>query len=99
MVLQESRPGPALPSDPIDDTSPEARAMMIEAYRRMTPEQKLQRVADLNRAVERMALARIRRQYGPDLDEREERLRLAALRIDRETMIRAFGWDPEIEGL
>lgn len=83
---------------PIDDTSPEARAVMIEAYRRMSPAEKLQRVADLNRAVEQMALARIRRQYGPDLDEREERLRLASLRLDRETMIRAFGWDPDVEG-
>jgi len=72
--------------------------MMIEAYRRMTPAEKLQRVVDLNRAVEAFALARIREQYGPDLTEREERLRLASLYLDRETMIRAFDWDPAVHG-
>jgi hypothetical protein len=71
---------------------------MIEAYRRMSPAEKLRRLADLNRAVEQMAPARIRSLYGPDLDEQEERLRLASLRLDRETMIRAFGWDPDVEG-
>jgi len=72
--------------------------MMIEAYRRMTPGEKLQRVVDLNRTAEAFALARIRQQYGPDLTEREENLRLASLYLDRETMIRAFDWDPEVHG-
>jgi len=81
-----------------EDTSPEVQAMMIEAYRRMTPAEKLQRVLDLNRTVEALALARIRQQYGPDLTEREENLRLASLYYDRETMIRAFDWDPEVHG-
>jgi hypothetical protein len=48
--------------------------------------------------VEELAAARIKARYGPDLSERELRLRLAALWIDRETMVRAFGWDPEIQG-
>jgi len=30
--------------------------------------------------------------------ERELRLRLAALRLDRETMIGVFNWDPEVQG-
>ncbi|HXU31293.1 MAG TPA: hypothetical protein VN851_12005 [Thermoanaerobaculia bacterium] len=64
----------------------------------MTPAEKLERVADLNRAVQQMALARIRAQYGPNLSEREERLRLGALWLDRETIIAVFGWDPEVEG-
>lgn len=71
---------------------------MIEGYRRMSPTEKLRRVLDLNRAVETLALARIRKQYGPDLSEREERLRLASLRLDRETMIEVFGWDPDVHG-
>lgn len=62
---------------------------MIEGYRRMTPQQELQRVLDLNRAAESLARARIRHQYGPDLTEREENLRLASLYLDREAMIRA----------
>lgn len=81
-----------------EDTPPEVQAIMIEGYRRMAPAERLRRVVDLNRAVESLARARIRAQYGPELSEREENLRLAALHLDRETMIRAFGWDPEIEG-
>ena len=80
------------------DTPPEVEEILLEGYRRMTPQQKLARVMDLNRAVQEMASARIRAEYGPSLPERELRLRLAALWLDRETMIRAFGWDPEVEG-
>lgn len=64
----------------------------------MTPAEKARIVEDLNLAVRQMAAARIRSRYGQDLPERELRLRLAALWLDRETMIRAFGWDPEKEG-
>ena len=55
-------------------------------------------VVELNRAVESMAAARIQTRYGPDLPERELRLRLAALRLPRETMIEIFDWDPELKG-
>lgn len=80
------------------DTPPEVERFLIEGYRRMTPWEKLRRVLELNELVEEMAAARIRRQYGPDLSERELRLRLAALRLDRETMIEVFAWDPEEMG-
>lgn len=80
------------------DTPPEVERILIEGYRRMTPAEKLQRVMDLNQAAQEMALARIRAKYGPNLSELDERLRLASLWLDRETMIRAFGWDPQVEG-
>lgn len=80
------------------DTPPEVEEILLEGYRRMSPREKLERVMDLNRAAREMAAARIRAQYGPDLSDRELRLRLAALWLDRETMVRAFGWDPEIQG-
>lgn len=80
------------------DTSPEVEEMILEGYRRMSPQEKMRRIVELNRAVEEMAAARIRAQYGPDLSERELRLRLASLRLDRETMIEVFGWDPEEMG-
>lgn len=63
----------------------------------MTPTQKLQRVAALNRTLVKLSAARIRQQYG-DIPEEEMRLRLAALRLGRETMIKMFGWDPEEKG-
>ncbi|MEP7012328.1 MAG: hypothetical protein ABJC13_18555 [Acidobacteriota bacterium] len=72
--------------------------ILLAGYRRMTPAEEFQRVADLNRAVQQLALARIRAQYGPNLTEREERLRLGALWLDREIMVKVFGWDPEVEG-
>ena len=80
------------------DTPPEIEERILEGYRRMTPREKFRRIVELNRSVEEMAAARIRRQYGPDLSPRELRRRLAALRLDRETMIEVFDWDPEVEG-
>ena len=76
----------------------EVEEILLAGYRRMTPAEKLERVADLHRAVQQMALARIRAQYRPNLSEREERLRLGAFWLDRETMIAVFGWDSEVEG-
>ena len=71
--------------------------MLIAGYRSMTPQQKLQRVGELNKAIQQLALARIRKQYG-EISEREQRLRLAALWLNRETMIRVFDWDPQKAG-
>jgi hypothetical protein len=63
----------------------------------MTPREKMQRVTELNRAVQQLALARIRKQYG-EISQQEQRLRLAGLWLKRETMIRVFDWDPEKKG-
>ena len=80
------------------DTPLDIEEMLLERYRRMTPQEKLQQVVDLNRAAQQMAAARIRAQYGSDISEHELELRLAALWLDRETMVKVFGWDPEKEG-
>jgi hypothetical protein len=79
------------------DTSPAAERFLIEGYRRMTPSQKLERVFSLNRMIEQLQRARITADYG-EIPEREMRLRLASLRLGRETMVNAFGWDPEEKG-
>lgn len=79
------------------DTSPEAERILIEGYRRMTPTQKLQRVESLNRALVLLQKARIRADYG-DIPDEEMRMRLGALRLGRETMIKVFGWDPDEKG-
>jgi len=71
------------------DTHPKIQQILIEGYRRMTPQQKMQCVTELNHAVQQLALARILKQYAP-LSEHEQRLRLAALWLDRDTMIRVF---------
>ena len=82
---------------PPSDTSAAAERVLIEGYRRMSPAEKLERVFSLNRALEQLQRARIRAQYG-DVPEREMRLRLGALRLGRETMVKVFGWDPDQKG-
>jgi hypothetical protein len=74
----------------VDDTRPQAHRVMRDAYRRMTPAQKLRRVVELGRSVEAFARARLREEL-PDASEREITLRVAALRFDRATMERVFG--------
>jgi hypothetical protein len=82
---------------PPSDTSPAARAFLLEGYRRMPPHEKLERVFALNRMLEELQRARITSDYGV-IPEREMRLRLASLRLGRETMIKVFGWDPQQMG-
>lgn len=79
------------------DTSPQIQKIVIAGYRQMSPQEKLKRVSELTKAVQQLALARIRQQYG-EIPEREQRLRLASLWLDRETMLRVFNWDPSVEG-
>ena len=79
------------------DTSPEAERVQIEIWRRMTPAEKFAVFAALQRDVELLAEAGIRRRH-PDATDREVFLRRVALNLDRATMIRVFRWDPEGEG-
>lgn len=71
--------------------------ILVEGYRKMPPWEKMKRVSELNKAIQQLALSRIRKQYG-DIPEQEKKLRLASLWLDRETMIRVFNWDPQKEG-
>lgn len=80
------------------DSEPEVEEVQVELYRRMSPRERLERVAAANRAVREMARRRLLKTYGEDLSEREIKLRLASLWLDRETMIKVYGWDPESEG-
>jgi hypothetical protein len=80
------------------DTSQTAEVLMIELIRKQTPEQRAQKIITLNNRARAMHLIGIQRRH-PDADEREVRMRLASLWLDRDTMIRLFNWDPEIHGL
>jgi hypothetical protein len=81
----------------ISDTPPQIREILIAGYRRMSPREKLKRVSELTKAVQQLALARIRQQYE-GISEQEQRLRLGSLWLDRDTMIRVFNWDPFAKG-
>jgi hypothetical protein len=80
-----------------NDTSLDAENILIEGYRSMAPERKLQQVVSLTQMTQRMALSRIRAQYG-EISQHEEQLRLAALWLSRETMMHFFNWDPVEKG-
>lgn len=75
------------------DTHPAAERIQFEVWRHKTPAEKLRLLLDLHRTVHWLAEAGIRRRH-PSATAREVFLRLAATRIDRETMLRAYGWDP-----
>ena len=79
------------------DTPPEVDALMFELWRRATPSQKLRKVFSIGKMVNDLVRGELRRKY-PDATPREIELRLAARNLDRETMIRAFHWDPELQG-
>ncbi|MEM1028419.1 MAG: hypothetical protein AAGJ38_10080 [Planctomycetota bacterium] len=52
------------------DTSPEAQAVLTNIYRKMTPEQKIHRVAELSQRARNLALSRIRAAH-PDFTEQQ----------------------------
>lgn len=84
--------------DNFSDTDAEVERRVIETYRRMTPEERFAKLLDILRAGELLMRAGIRERHGENINQEEERLRMGALRLDRETMVELFGWDPEVEG-
>jgi hypothetical protein len=80
-----------------NDTSPFAEKILIDGYRKMSPERKLKQVTILTQTIQRMALARLQKQY-PEMTHQEQKLRLASLWLPRETMIKLFDWDPKEMG-
>jgi len=70
---------------------------MILHWRRATPEQKLERMFGMARLVNDLARSELRQRF-PQASERDVTLRLASRVHDRETMIRVFGWDPDVQG-
>ena len=76
------------------DTTPEAWELFIQAHRRLTPAERLQRAFQLSNDLRARIHSAFRRLH-PNASEYEIRVRAGAQYIDRETMIRIFGWDPE----
>lgn len=78
---------------PSNDTTLEAQALVDDLLRSMIPAQKLEIVAQLNADTEALAVAGIKQRH-PNADDHEQSMRLFALRLDPQTMIDAYGWDP-----
>jgi hypothetical protein len=62
--------------------------------RAKTPGERIEMVFSMTEFALQMAESGVRARY-PDASEREIFLRCAALRLPRDLMIRAYGWDPE----
>ena len=84
-------------SHPVDDTHPAVLPVLIAGYRKMSANEKIERMRALTFAVHELALADIRRRH-PDADAHEQQLRLASRCIEPELMRRAFGWDVRTAG-
>jgi len=79
------------------DSPLEVEALLIEHYRSLEPWEKVTIVCALNQASDDAALAGIHERH-PEADEREQRLRLAALKYGRDLVFAAYGWDAHVEG-
>jgi hypothetical protein len=80
-----------------EDTDPRAMAVWLEALRKKTPGERMAMAFEMTDFALRMAEAGVRARH-PDASEREIFLRAAALRLPRDLMIRAYGWDPDEHG-
>jgi hypothetical protein len=79
------------------DTPPEVDAVMFDLWRRATPTQKLRKVFGFGQMINALTRSEIRSRY-PGATAREIELRLASRSLDRQMMIKAFGWDPDVRG-
>ena len=102
ITQEEAKRLAALPTPPgyktqSPDTSPAIERILFAAYARMPISEKARMFADLCDACEQLGRAGIRQRH-PNATERDIRLRLASQRLDRETMIKLFDWDPLVMG-
>ena len=79
------------------DTDPEVERVLIGLVRATPDWKKFEQVATMTAACRQLALVGLRDRY-PQATEEELRRRLAAVVLDRETVIKVYGWDPEVEG-
>ncbi len=71
------------------DTTADVEQRQIDAWRRLSPLERLQLVSDTTRAVMNLSLAGIRHRH-PQASERECFLRLAAIRLGVDTVRRIY---------
>jgi len=77
------------------DTDPRALEVWLSLQRRMSMGEKLLVTLGASQFLLQMLEAGVRLDY-PHASEREIFLRTAARHLDRDLMIRAYGWDPAL---
>ena len=78
------------------DTDEKTEQVLIELLRAAPAWKKLEQVEELTETSRQLALSGLRKRH-PQASEQELRLRLAVLLFGYETVIRAYGRDPEAE--
>jgi hypothetical protein len=76
--------------EPLSDTAPETRRVLVELLRALPPWRKLQLVSDLITAARELIQSGLKQRY-PDATEAELRRRLAAALLGPEMAARAYG--------
>jgi hypothetical protein len=76
------------------DTDPKALEVFLDRQRSMSPGAKIRAVFEQNRLLHAVAEAR-ERQLHPHADDHEIFLRVLPHRLERETMLRVYGWYPD----
>jgi len=76
------------------DTTPQARQVLIELYRRMSPEEKLGRVFDAYQMGKMLAMAGIRDRY-PEASEKKVWFLWAKQHLGEELFSKAYGAIPD----
>lgn len=77
------------------DTHSKIEAMLVDRWRAMTPGEKLRLVDDLTETGAALSRAGVKMQF-PDASVEEVRLRVFARRLDKELMIKVYGWHPDL---
>ena len=79
-----------------EDTDPAALEVFFQLHRDMTPHDRASRVFEMIAFQDGLQQASVRQLY-PEADDREVFLRVAARRLDPETMLRVYGWNPDLK--
>ena len=79
------------------DTTPQAQRMQYELMRQLSPEQKLSLAFALTETMRQLVHADLHHRF-PQAGPEEIRRRFIARVLSREDVIRAYGFDPKLEG-
>ena len=78
--------------DPIDDTDPWARKILVQHWRSMSPAEKIATLSAHSIQLQELSIAGLRSRY-PDAPEEELELRAAALRIGKKEFAHLTGYE------
>jgi hypothetical protein len=79
------------------DTTPQAQRKQYELMRRLSPEQRLSMAFALTDTMRQLILSDLHHRF-PAADDDEIRRRFIARVLPREVVIKAYGFDPKVEG-